>query len=69
MLVSLVIRTLNEEVYLKELLSAIVNQKLDGFDLEIVIIDSGSTDATLSIAESFKVRITRISKEEFIYDK
>ena len=30
--VSLVIRTLDEEVYLKELLSAVVNQNLDGFD-------------------------------------
>ena len=69
MLVSLVIRTLNEEVYLKELLSAIVNQKLDGFDLEIVIIDSGSTDATLSIAESFSARITHISKEEFTFGR
>jgi rhamnosyltransferase len=69
MLVSLVIRTLNEEVYLKELLSAIVNQKLDGFDLEIVIIDSGSTDATLSIAQSFNARITHISKDEFTFGR
>lgn len=69
MLVSLVIRTLNEEVYLAELLSAVVNQKLDGFDLEIVIIDSGSTDATLSIAESFGARITHISKEEFTFGR
>jgi len=69
MLVSLVIRTLNEEVYLKELLSAIVNQKLDSFDLEIVIIDSGSTDATLSIAQSFNARITHISKDEFTFGR
>ena len=69
MLVSLVIRTLNEEVYLKELLTAIVNQKLDGLNLEIVIIDSGSTDATLSIAESFSARITHISKEQFTFGR
>lgn len=69
MLVSLVIRTLNEEVYLNELLTAIFNQNLDGFDLEIVIIDSGSTDATLSIAESFNARITHITKDEFTFGR
>lgn len=69
MLVSLVIRTLNEEDYLKELLTAIINQKLDGFNIEIVIIDSGSTDATLSIAESFDARITHITKDEFTFGR
>jgi len=69
MLVSVVIRTLNEELYLKELLSAIFDQKLNGFDLEIVIIDSGSTDATLSIAQSFNARITHIDKGSFTFGR
>ena len=43
MLISVVIRTLNEEKYLEQLLSAIQSQNKEGFDIEIVIIDSGST--------------------------
>lgn len=69
MLVSVVIRTLNEDRYLAELLSAIGDQKADGFDVETVIIDSGSTDATLSIAQSFNARITHINKEDFTFGR
>ena len=69
MLVSIVIRTLNEEVYLRELLSSIVVQERDNFDIEIVIIDSGSKDETLSIAKSFDAQITHISKDEFTFGR
>ena len=69
MLVSIVVRTLNEEAYLGELLSSIVSQERDGFDVEIVIIDSGSTDATLLIAKSFNVKITHITKDEFTFGR
>lgn len=69
MLVSVVIRTLNEASYLDELLGAIASQIKDGFDVEVVIIDSGSTDGTLSIAESHGCRITFITKEEFTFGR
>ena len=51
MLASIVIRTYNEERYLNELLQAISKQKNEVVDREVVIIDSGSTDTTLEIAE------------------
>lgn len=69
MLVSVVIRTLNEATHLGELLSCLAEQEKDGFELEVVIIDSGSTDGTLSIAESFKARITHITKDEFTFGR
>lgn len=69
MLVSIVIRTLNEEAYLREILSSIAQQKRDGFDVEVVIIDSGSTDNTLVIAESFNAKITHINKDEFTFGR
>lgn len=69
MLVSIVIRTLNEGRYLSELLGGIVSQERDGFDLEIVIIDSGSTDSTLSVAASFNARITHITKDVFTFGR
>ena len=69
MLVSVVIRTLNEATYLDELLRVIGSQIKDNFDVEVVIIDSGSTDGTLSIAESHGCRITFITKEQFTFGR
>ncbi|ABI72678.1 glycosyltransferase [Shewanella frigidimarina] len=69
MLASIVIRTLNEERYLKELLTAIRQQKCIIVDLEIVVIDSGSTDKTLSIAKEYGARITHINKSEFTFGR
>ena len=61
MLVSVVIRTLNEQRHLKELLSAISVQYCDDFEIEVVVIDSGSTDNTLLITESFHCSITYLN--------
>lgn len=68
-LVSVVIRTLNEERYLEELLSAIQSQILVNVLCEVVIIDSGSTDRTLQIAEEFSCRITHIDKQDFTFGR
>jgi len=69
MLVSIVIRTLNEERYLGELLRAIESQNVNGFSHEIVIVDSGSTDNTLKIAKSHNARITYINKQDFTFGR
>ncbi len=69
MLVSIIIRTLNEEKYLEELLRNVFNQKLANFQLEVVLIDSGSNDKTIQIAESFNVRITNINKRDFSFGR
>lgn len=69
MLVSIVIRTLNEEKYLDELLGAINFQEKDGFNSEVVIVDSGSTDKTLEIARKHNSRVTYIDKKEFSFGK
>lgn len=69
MLVSIIIRTLNEEKYLSELLSAIDMQEKKGFLCEVIIVDSGSTDKTLEIAEKHKARVTHINKQEFTFGR
>ena len=69
LLVSIIIRTLNEDAYLGELLEAIDQQKKPDFSVEIVIVDSGSTDNTLEIAEKFGARITTIKKEHFTFGR
>jgi glycosyltransferase involved in cell wall biosynthesis len=68
-LVSVVIRTLNEERHLPELLRAIKKQSSDDFEFEIVIVDSGSTDQTLEIARAHSARITFIEKQNFSFGR
>ena len=69
MLVSVVIRTLNEEKYLEELLQSISIQIRDNYDVEVVIIDSGSEDNTINIAEKYKCKVTYIDKKVFTFGK
>jgi glycosyltransferase involved in cell wall biosynthesis len=68
-LVSVIIRTLNEEKYLPELMSMVRKQLSNDFEVEIVIVDSGSTDKTLDIAKSHNARITSIQKENFSFGR
>ena len=69
MRISVVIRTYNEQKYLRELLAGTRGQELDGHELEIVVVDSGSTDQTLAIAAEFGVRIVPIRKEDFSFGR
>ncbi len=64
---SIVIRAYNEEKHIRRLLEGICQQTLR--DVEIILVDSGSTDATVSIAESFGARIVRIASEEFTFGR
>ena len=66
--ISIVIRTLNEERYLEELLEGISRQSCK-FNHEIVLIDSGSIDNTLSIAQKYNCRILHISREDFSFGR
>ena len=69
-LASIVIRTLNESVHLPDLLQSIASQSLDdNLSLEIVVVDSGSTDGTLAIVERFGCRIVKIDKSIFSFGR
>lgn len=68
MKISVVIRTYNEERYIGELLDGVSNQIIQN-DVEIVVIDSGSTDRTLEIASSKGAAITHIEKERFSFGR
>lgn len=69
MLVSIIIRTLNEATHLDELLSSVEQQKTVGLELEVVIVDSGSTDSTLDIAKSHGCKILHIKQKEFSFGR
>lgn len=52
--ISIIIPTLNEEDSLKKTLDAL---QIFGGDVEIIIVDGGSDDVTLAIAENYRVKI------------
>ena len=56
--VSLIIPIYNKEKYLKRCLDSVVNQTYR--ELEILLVDDGSTDASRSICEEYAKRDTRI---------
>jgi rhamnosyltransferase len=65
--VSIIIRCYNEEKHIGKLLSGILFQ--DYKDVEIILVDSGSTDATLAIANRYPVKVVSISPEEFSFGR
>lgn len=70
---SIIIRTLNEARHLGDLLAMIALQDRRGLsgpiETEVVVVDSGSTDATLQIARAHGARILHIAKEEFSFGR
>ncbi|MGC8856512.1 MAG: glycosyltransferase family 2 protein [Anaerolineae bacterium] len=64
---SIVIRAYNEEKHIGRLLEGIRQQTIS--DVEIILVDSGSTDSTVSVAESFGARIVRIASDEFTFGR
>lgn len=67
--ISIVIRSLNEEKWLGAALDACHRQKLDNADVEVVLVDSGSTDRTVEIARSAGCRVVHIKKADFTFGR
>jgi rhamnosyltransferase len=65
--ISIVIRSYNEEEQIGRLLAGIAEQSFR--DLEIVLVDSGSTDATLGIARRYPVKIVHVSPQDFSFGR
>ena len=64
---SIIIRAYNEEKYLGRLFEGIEHQTLK--DVEVILVDSGSTDATVAIAESYGATLVHIRPEEFTFGR
>ncbi len=63
--ISIVIRAYNEEKHISKLLRGIIAQSTR--NVEIILVDSGSTDGTVAIAESFPVRVVKIDPKDFTF--
>jgi glycosyltransferase involved in cell wall biosynthesis len=64
---SLVIRAYNEEQHIGRLLEGISHQTVR--DVEVILVDSGSTDATASIAAHYGAKVVHIPPEEFTFGR
>ena len=64
---SIVIRAYNEEKHIGRLFEGIRQQTVR--DVEMILVDSGSTDRTIAIAESFGARILLIPSAEFTFGR
>jgi glycosyltransferase involved in cell wall biosynthesis len=63
---SIVIRCYNEEKHIGRLLEGILQQTVK--DVEVILVDSGSTDATVAIAQSiYPIKLISIKPEEFSF--
>jgi rhamnosyltransferase len=64
---SIVIRAYNEEKHIGRLLEGIMRQTIK--NVEIILVDSGSTDGTVSVAQSFGARVVRVASDEFTFGR
>ncbi len=62
---SIIIRAFNEEKHLPALLAAIRRQTYR--DVEVIVVDSGSVDRTLSIAAASSDKLIRIDRHNFTF--
>jgi glycosyltransferase involved in cell wall biosynthesis len=64
---SLVIRAYNESQHLPRLLEGIAHQTVR--DVEVILVDSGSSDSTVQIAEQYGARVIHIPSAEFTFGR
>src|SRR5215208_2406667 len=64
---SIVIRAYNEEKHIGRLLEGIRQQTVK--DVEIILVDSGSTDGTVYIAAAFGAQVVQIPSDEFTFGR
>jgi rhamnosyltransferase len=66
-LCSIVIRAFNEEKHIGKLLSGIQSQEYPA--IEVILVDSGSSDKTLEIANQYPVKVVHITSSEFTFGR
>lgn len=62
-IVTALVDTYNQERYIEQALSSVLDQGLSPSELEIVVVDDGSTDKTSSIVQKFVPRVRYLYKK------
>ena len=52
--VAIIIPTLNEENFISHCINSIIKQSLNFTNMDIMVVDGGSTDKTLEIVRSYQ---------------
>ncbi len=64
---SVVVRAYNEEKHIGKLFAGIRQQTLT--DIQVILVDSGSTDRTVEIARQYGVEVVHIDPKEFTFGR
>jgi glycosyltransferase involved in cell wall biosynthesis len=64
---SIIIRAFNEEKHITRLLDGIRHQTIE--DVQIILVDSGSSDRTVEIANAYGVQIVNIQPQDFTFGR
>src|SRR5579859_3686163 len=62
-LITALIDTYNHERYIEQALVSVLEQGLSAEELEIVVVDDGSTDGTAKVVERFGARVKLVRKK------
>lgn len=65
MTLTLIIRCFNEEKHIGRLLTGVAAQTVK--EVEVIVVDSGSTDGTVEIAKQYHAKVIRIRPEDFSF--
>jgi len=66
--ISVIIRAYNEEVHIEKLLQKINEQSVID-NVEVILVDSGSTDLTVVKAQKYNVKLIKIESEVFTFGR
>ena len=67
--VSIIFRALNEDRWFEQAVEACKAQRCDDLDVEIILVDSGSTDETIPIALRHGLKLVEISRSQFTFGR
>lgn len=64
---SIIIRAYNEEQHIGRLLEGLCQQSVK--DIQVILVDSGSTDATMEVAAHYGAEVVQIAPQDFTFGR